>query len=94
MLLDTLIGQVSKTRLDLAYSYPRCMQMERKNNSLISQGTYMLKDVNFSGPYSFATNNWINFRYVNKLTVGGGGTLDGQGSSGESYASHTKGMYS
>jgi len=30
-----------------------------------------------SNPGSFAVNNWINFRYVNKLTVGAGGTLDG-----------------
>jgi len=30
-----------------------------------------------SNPDSFATNNRINFRYVNKLTVRGGGTLDG-----------------
>jgi len=69
-----------------------------KATVLIPQGTYMLKDVNFSGPCnawmnfrlegllkapidpnSFATDNWINFKYVNKLTVGGGGTLDGQG---------------
>ncbi|GAU36567.1 hypothetical protein TSUD_362370 [Trifolium subterraneum] len=34
-----------------------------------------------SDPYSFKTDNWINFRYVDKLKVGGGGTLDGQGSS-------------
>ncbi|KAL5062046.1 hypothetical protein RYX36_023783 [Vicia faba] len=29
--------------------------------------------------YLFRTDSWISFRYVNKLNVGGGGTLDGQG---------------
>ncbi|XP_058749026.1 exopolygalacturonase-like [Vicia villosa] len=29
--------------------------------------------------YSFKTDSWISFRYVNNLYVGGGGTLDGQG---------------
>lgn len=71
-----------------------------KATVFIPEGTYMLKEVVFSGPcnawmnfkiegllkapsdpYSFKTDNWINFRYVNKLTVGGGGRLDGQGSS-------------
>ncbi|KAK2353764.1 Pectin lyase superfamily protein [Trifolium repens] len=70
-----------------------------KSTILIPQGTYMLKEVMFSGPcnawmnfkiegilkapsdpYSFKTDNWINFRYIDKLKVGGGGTLDGQGS--------------
>ncbi|WJX86980.1 galacturonan 1,4-alpha-galacturonidase [Trifolium repens] len=72
---------------------------EGKSTILIPKGTYMLKEVIFSGPcnawmnfkiegilkapsdpYSFKTDNWINFRYVNKLKIGGGGTLDGQGS--------------
>ncbi|KAL6561252.1 hypothetical protein OROMI_016853 [Orobanche minor] len=30
-------------------------------------------------PNSFASDNWINFKHVNKLMVGGGGSLDGQG---------------
>ncbi|XP_059441901.1 exopolygalacturonase-like [Corylus avellana] len=30
-------------------------------------------------PTKFSTENWINFRYVDRLTVSGGGTLDGQG---------------
>jgi galacturan 1,4-alpha-galacturonidase len=30
-------------------------------------------------PSKFPTDSWINFRYVNRLTVGGGGTLDAQG---------------
>ena len=30
-------------------------------------------------PTKFSTDNWINFRYVDRLTVSGGGTLDGQG---------------
>ncbi|XP_022735504.1 exopolygalacturonase-like [Durio zibethinus] len=33
-----------------------------------------------TGP-SFGTEKWIAFRYVNKLIVKGGGTLDGQGAS-------------
>jgi hypothetical protein len=72
---------------------------EGKSTILIPKGTYMLKEVIFSGPcnawmnfkiegilkapsdpYSFKTDNWINFRYIDKLKVGGGGTLDGQGS--------------
>ncbi|XP_059442085.1 exopolygalacturonase-like [Corylus avellana] len=30
-------------------------------------------------PFKFSTDSWINFRYVDQLTVSGGGTLDGQG---------------
>ncbi|XP_059442084.1 exopolygalacturonase-like [Corylus avellana] len=30
-------------------------------------------------PSMFSTDSWINFRYVDLLTVGGGGTLDAQG---------------
>ncbi|XVF79290.1 hypothetical protein PTKIN_Ptkin14bG0209600 [Pterospermum kingtungense] len=36
------------------------------------------------GP-SLSTENWITFRYVNKLIVKGGGTLDGQGASAWPY---------
>lgn len=69
-----------------------------KSTVLIPNGTYKLKDVNFTGPCnssinfrlegmlkapidpnSFASDNWINFKHVNKLMVGGGGSLDGQG---------------
>lgn len=32
-----------------------------------------------SDPQSFFTNTWIGFRYVENLTVKGGGYLDGQG---------------
>ncbi|KAH0986402.1 hypothetical protein GBA52_013579 [Prunus armeniaca] len=32
-------------------------------------------------PSSFSAHSWINFRYVDELTVSGGGTLDGQGAS-------------
>ncbi|KAM5586531.1 exopolygalacturonase-like [Rosa sericea] len=31
-------------------------------------------------PSTFNSENWINFRYLEQLTVAGGGTLDGQGS--------------
>ncbi|KAF5460093.1 hypothetical protein F2P56_019988 [Juglans regia] len=30
-------------------------------------------------PSKFLTENWINFRYIDNLTVSGSGTLDGQG---------------
>lgn len=30
-------------------------------------------------PTKFKTEEWIHFRYVDNLTVSGGGTLDGQG---------------
>nr|XP_004306136.2 PREDICTED: exopolygalacturonase-like [Fragaria vesca subsp. vesca] len=31
-------------------------------------------------PSTFNSENWINFRYLEQLTLAGGGTLDGQGS--------------
>jgi galacturan 1,4-alpha-galacturonidase len=30
-------------------------------------------------PTNFSTDSWINFRYADRLTVSGGGTLDAQG---------------
>lgn len=36
-------------------------------------------------PSLFITQNWINFRYVNNLTVSGGGVLDGQGKEAWAY---------
>ncbi|RHN56107.1 putative glycosidase [Medicago truncatula] len=64
-----------------------------KSTILIPNGTYTLRgpcnsSINFRlegllkapiDPKSFASDNWINFKYVNKLMVGGGGSLDAQG---------------
>nr|XP_023925812.1 exopolygalacturonase-like [Quercus suber] len=36
-------------------------------------------------PSLFITQNWINFRYINNLTVSGGGVLDGQGKEAWTY---------
>jgi galacturan 1,4-alpha-galacturonidase len=36
-------------------------------------------------PSKFITENWINFRYLDKLTVSGGGILDGQGKEAWSF---------
>ena len=36
-------------------------------------------------PSLFITQNWINFRYINNLTVSGGGVLDGQGKEAWAY---------
>ncbi|KAK1367089.1 Exopolygalacturonase [Heracleum sosnowskyi] len=61
----------------------------------IPKGIYRLKSVDFKGPCKSFTavrivgdlkastdvsgNNWISFEYVDRLLVGGGGTVDGQG---------------
>ncbi|CAN6688927.1 unnamed protein product [Malus baccata var. baccata] len=34
-----------------------------------------------TNPSTFSAHSWINFRYIDQLTVTGGGTLDGQGAS-------------
>ncbi|GMY25568.1 exopolygalacturonase-like [Fagus crenata] len=36
-------------------------------------------------PSEFFTENWINFRYLDRLTVSGGGILDGQGKEAWSF---------
>ncbi|XP_059639020.1 exopolygalacturonase-like [Cornus florida] len=38
------------------------------------------------------TNHWINFQYMENLTITGGGTLDGQGASGWPYNNCGKGQ--
>lgn len=38
-----------------------------------------------TNPALFFTNTWIGFRYVDNLTVKGGGYLDGQGASAWHY---------
>ncbi|TQD74039.1 hypothetical protein C1H46_040421 [Malus baccata] len=34
-----------------------------------------------TNPSTFSAHSWINFRYIDQLTVTGGGTLEGQGAS-------------